>query len=43
MELLLMSAVFFLYNLLYRPLSMDIMLFVYETVFGNVRVWRLSL
>lgn len=37
-----MSAVFFLYNLLYRPLSMDIMLFVYETVFGNVRVWRLS-
>ena len=43
MEFLLMSAVFFLYNLLYRPLSMDIMLFVYETVFGNVQVWRLSL
>ena len=41
MELLLMSAVFFLYNLLYRPLSMDIMLFVYEIVFGNVRVWWL--
>ena len=32
MGYLLISALLFLHNLLYRPLSMDIMLFIYETV-----------
>lgn len=49
-----MSALFFLHNLLYRPLSMDIMLFIYKTVSWHfsdaacsvaihVWIWQLSL